>query len=349
MAAGGAALAACVPAAPGAAPGGESAAPPATGPVEVSFQHFFDSPELKQTFDPLFLSIEEKTNTKIQSIPTPYNDMLTKLLTMVAGGTPPDITSAASNWVKEASGRGVFLQLDDQLATLSFPLSDFMPSRLEDGSYNGKNFSVPIDQGSTGMYYNKDIFDEAGIEYPTAEWTWDRLREVAIQLTVDSGGRTPTDAGFEPGDIERFGLQGVTALHRVHMIISSLCGDPNWYDEEVTQVTMDTPEMLEAWQWYFDLRSVDHCTPTPEQTLGFSDAAGGIFPFGLGKYAMEITWIGMISALKLEGVTVQNWDVAPLPQGEGTFATSGGQHFAIIKDSQVPDEAWDVVSCFLDE
>src|SRR5690606_33816002 len=101
--AGGAALAACVPAAPGAAPGGDTgAAAPASGPVEVSFQHFFDSPELKQTFDPLFLQIEEKTGTKIRSIPTPYGEMLTKLLTMVAGGTPPDITSAASNWVKEA-------------------------------------------------------------------------------------------------------------------------------------------------------------------------------------------------------------------------------------------------------
>jgi ABC-type glycerol-3-phosphate transport system substrate-binding protein len=114
-------------------------------------------------------------------------------------------------------------------------------------------------------------------------------------------------------------------------------------------VTMDKPTMIDAWQWYINLRTVDHCAPTPQQSQGFSDAAGGIFPFGLGKYAMEITWIGMISALKQKGVTIQNWDVAPLPQGKGTFATSSGQHFAILKGSKVPDKAWDVLKSFLDE
>ena len=139
---------------------------------------------------------------------------------------------------------------------------------------------------------------------------------MAMQLTLDANGNTAADSGFDPENIERFGLQGVTSLHRVHSIISSLSGDPNWYDADVTKVTMDTPEMLEAWQWYMDLRTVDHATPTPDQSLGFSDAAGGIFPFGLGKYAMEITWIGMISALKQDGVTIENWDVAPLPEGK---------------------------------
>jgi len=346
----GALLSACTPAAPSAtAPGAEAANAPSTSPVEVSFQHFFDSPELKATFDPIFASIEAETNTKIRSLPTPYGEMLTKLLTMTAGGTPPDITSAASDWVKDASGRGIFLALDDRLSLLSFPMSDFMPSRLEDGSFNGVNYSVPVDQGSTAMYYNKDIFDAAGIEYPTKDWSWEKLREVAIQLTVDTSGRTPSDAGFDPENIERFGLQGRTDLHRVHGTISSICGDPNWYDEEVTQVTMDKPEMLDAWQWYVNLRTVDRCTPTPQQSLGFSDAAGGIFPFGLGKYAMEITWIGMISALKLEGVTVENWDVAPLPTGKGTFATSSGQHFAVLKESQAADAAWSVIASFLEE
>lgn len=348
VAVGGLALAACVPAQPSS--GGQMAGDASsTEPVEVSFQHFFDSPELKATFDPIFASIEEQTNTKIRSVPTPYGEMLTKLLTMTAGGTPPDLTSAASDWVKDASGRGVFLPLDDRLALLPFPVSDFMPSRLQDGSFNGVNYSVPIDQGSTGMYYNKDVFDAAGIEYPTKEWTWEQLREVAIELTVDANGNKPTDAAFDAENVERFGLQGVTALHRVHCIISSLSGDPNWYDEEVTQLTMDKPEMVDAWQWYIDLRTVDHCTPTPQQAQGFSDAAGGIFPFGLGKYAMEITWIGMISALKLDGVEVENWDVAPLPAGKGTFATSSGQHFAVLKDSKVPDKAWDVIASFLDE
>ena len=110
LAVGGAALVSCVPATSTvpAAQSGAAGNAPAAGPVEVSFQHFFDSPELKATFDPIFASIEQETNTKIRSVPTPYADMLTKLLTMTAGGTPPDITSAASDWVKEASGAGSF-------------------------------------------------------------------------------------------------------------------------------------------------------------------------------------------------------------------------------------------------
>ncbi|MCX6049745.1 MAG: extracellular solute-binding protein, partial [Chloroflexi bacterium] len=200
MAMGGLAVAACTPGTANApAAGGQTGQNAAsTAPVEVSFQHFFDSPELKATFDPIFASIEQETKTKIRSVPTPYGEMLTKLLTMTAGGTPPDLTSAASDWVKDASGRGIFLSLQDRLSLLPFPTSDFMPSRLQDGSYNGVSYSVPVDQGSTGMYYNKDIFDKAGIEYPNKTWTWEKLREVAIQLTVDKQGRTPKDAGFDP-------------------------------------------------------------------------------------------------------------------------------------------------------
>lgn len=346
---GGLLLAACVPTGSPQA-NTEAGTVPDGSQVEVTFQHFFDTPELQATFDPVFASIEEETNIKIEHLATPYGEMLTRLLTMTAGGTPPDLTSAASDWVKDASGRGIFLSLQDKFELLPFPVADFMPSRLEDGSYNGVSYSVPVDQGSTGLYYNREIFDEAGIEYPSASWSWERLREVAMQLTLDTSGNTPLDSGFNPEEIDRFGFQGRTDLHRVHSIISSISGDPNWYDAEVTEVTMDKPEMLDAWQWYINLRTVDHCAPLPQQALGLSDASGGIFPFGLGKYAMEITWIGMIAALKQEGVTIgDNWDVAPLPAGEGTFATSSGQHFAILRESSVPDAAWSVLSSFLED
>ncbi|MEZ4733707.1 MAG: hypothetical protein R3E79_41955 [Caldilineaceae bacterium] len=58
-------------------------------------------------------------------------------------------------------------------------------------------------------------------------------------------------------------------MHRVHCIISSLSGDPNWYDEEVTQLTMDKPEMVDAWQWYIDLRTVDRVRRRRNKPRGF--------------------------------------------------------------------------------
>jgi multiple sugar transport system substrate-binding protein len=224
-----------------------------------------------------------------------------------------------------------------------------MPSRLLDYTFEGTLFAVPIDQGSEGLYYNKKIFDEAGIEYPNSNWTYDTLRENAIKLTKDSTGKTAADEGFNPDDTVQWGFQHNTTPHRMHALLVGL-GAPEYFDEELTKAQMDDPKFVAALQWLVDLRCQDHAVPSAEQATSLAAAAGEVFPFGMGVYAMEWAWIGMVSALHKEGTKIGNdWDVAWLPQGEKMAAISSGQGFPIVAGSEHPQEAWTVIKEFVSE
>ena len=60
------------------------------------------------------------------------------------------------------------------------------------------------------MYYNKDVFDAAGVPYPPAKadqaWTWDQFIEIAQKLTKDRSGKTADQEGFNPNDIDTYGV-----------------------------------------------------------------------------------------------------------------------------------------------
>ena len=56
--------------------------------------------------------------------------------------------------------------------------------------FDGTAYGIPRDFDTIALYYNKDLFDKAGVEYPTADWTWDDLRAAAEKLTVKEGDNT---------------------------------------------------------------------------------------------------------------------------------------------------------------
>jgi len=320
-------------------------------PTEISFEHFFANPELWDfAFKPIFEYIEEEANVKMVHINVPYGDMMTKLLTMIAGGTPPDLTSLSSTATADIASKGVLLPLDERVAVdPPCPLDDLMPSRMEDSTVNGKLFAMPIDQGSDAVFYNKEIFDKEGLPYPTADWTWDDLIELAQFLTVDGTGKRATDPGFDPDNIVQWGYKSTNDAHRGYNIAASYGGDKMWFDKDVTKCRMDEPGVVEGLQFLVDLRCRYHVAPTATQQTTIGDAASGLQPFSLGYYAMEDTWVGLCSHMAREGVTVQDWDVVFRPKGKATTATSGGQGFPIIKDSQNHDKAWEVIKLFYTE
>jgi multiple sugar transport system substrate-binding protein len=69
-------------------------------------------------------------------------------------------------------------------------MDDFQPAAVEAGSYQGRLYSIIRDfyPGPAMFYYNKDLFDKAGIAYPTFDWNWDKMREAANALTLDTNG-----------------------------------------------------------------------------------------------------------------------------------------------------------------
>ena len=184
-------LAACAPVAPGAAPaaqtGGEQAA---AGPTTITWA-FWGSPEEAESHKIVAEAfMKENPDIKIELWNQPWNDYFTKIQTLWASGDSKTIPDVAFLWpTPKYAAQGVLENLDPYIEKSGYDLKDYWPGLLESASYDGSVYGFPRDIEVNVLYYNKDLFDQAGVEYPTDTWTWDDLLAAAEKLTVkDASG-----------------------------------------------------------------------------------------------------------------------------------------------------------------
>ena len=137
----------------------------------------------------------------------PWGDYFTKLKTLWAAGDKegiPDVLFLSP--VVTYAGQGVLEPLDPFIKASGYDTSDYWPSLLDFGKLKGTIYGLPRDIGIEVLYYNKDIFDEAGVSYPTNFWTWDDLKAAAKQLSkITTSGRVQRYAlGAEGGKYQLF-------------------------------------------------------------------------------------------------------------------------------------------------
>lgn len=128
-------------------------------------------------------------------------DYQTKLQTMVAGGDPPDVFFLNAFHLPIYAPRGIlmdvqpFLERDGAAGELPFELADFVGEALDGFRFDGERlgagplYGLPMSFTPMGFYYNKRLFDEAGLAYPSAAWTWDDFERMARTITARTGVR----------------------------------------------------------------------------------------------------------------------------------------------------------------
>jgi multiple sugar transport system substrate-binding protein len=192
--------------------------------------------------------------------------------------------------------------------------------------FDGTNiFGVPENIQMMALYYNKDIFDAAGIAYPDSSWTYDRVLEVARELTIVEGGQT-AQWGWDKGALgawwgaQTFGWAAGTA----------------WFDQviEPTKFTVSDPRNVEGIKWLNDMVYVHKVAPDATQA---SAIAQDVSLFQTGKLAMvaDGTWY-MSSNIDSPFA----WDMAPLPIWKDARALPfwfGG--WVIANESKAPEAA----------
>jgi multiple sugar transport system substrate-binding protein len=130
----------------------------------------------------------------------------------------------------------------------------------------GKTLGTSTASETTLMFYNKDLFDRAGLPYPPSDpaqaWTWDEFLLAARALTADSAGLHPGEVGFDPSQINVYGVTLADAWWAYYPFIYSNGGQI--VNEDGTRLLLDSPEALEATQKLADLMWVDMVAPTPD-------------------------------------------------------------------------------------
>ncbi len=235
------------------------------------------------------------TKVELNYIPDDYE---TKMETLIAGGAAPDVVYGHPYQLRKWFAKGALADLSDIYKDPEF--SD--PAKYDQSFYKnfqheGKYFGTINGQDVFLLYYNKDLFDKAGVEYPTEGWTWDDFREAAKKLTVVENGKTV-----------QYGMTLSNWYPYAEMFIWSyggkLAGDT--YDPN-HEIVIDSPEAAQGLQVMQDIIMKDKSAPTPEAQNVF----GGSFE--AGNVAMKID--GAWAPVFLKDVKGLNWDAMLVPKG----------------------------------
>ena len=134
---------------------------------------------------------EENPNVKVEQTCVPvesWSDFIQKWITMCTSGEAPDVISLGLEAVNMAVSNDLLVPLDDIITDdeeLTAKKDQYAPSLLEGFTVNDSLYGLPNGTQTMVVYYNKHMFDDAGLEYPQDGWTWDQFRETAEKLTKD--------------------------------------------------------------------------------------------------------------------------------------------------------------------
>jgi len=258
-------------------------------------------------------------NVKVELIAGDYDQ---KVQTMIAGGTPPDIMNLSENYQAYAA-KDQIIALDDLIASSGVNMSErYTDDILNLLKFDGKQYGLTDRAGAMVLFYNKDLFDKAGVPYPTKDWKQEDLMEAAKKLTVKENGKT-VQWGYYPGG---WWPQYMQLIYQNGGSIFDADKKP----------TFDTQPVRKALQFLNDLTFTYGAGPTPTEIADLGNIGADPL-FAQGKLAMETTGFWNIGSLaKVQGI---NWDIAPVWGETNAFFTG----LTITKESKHQEEAFKVI------
>ena len=243
---------------------------------------------------------KENPNIHVNVQETPWPQYWSTLQTGAQGGTAPDAFWMLAQQIRPFAAGGQLLDISDEIKAENVDLSKYPQAviKLYDQG-DGKIYGLPKDFDTNGVWYNKALFDAAGVAYPTADWTWDDFRATAKALTKNGvwGVAAPVDyQGGYYNTIYQAGGQVISA--------------------DGKKAELDTPEAIKGLQFWTDLMK-DGSSPTLKQ---LSDTEAETM-FEQGKVAMYMSGAYWALQLYQNQALRPNIGVAPLPVGPAGRAT----------------------------
>lgn len=232
----------------------------------------------------------ENPGIKVNIMQVAWNEAPHKFLTMTAAGKPPDVLSMGmSQW--DIASKNCFVDLYPYIRAHKIDMSLYHEQSIEAYEYaSGKKlYGFPFGVNALQLFYNRSIFDKAGLTYPTDDWedkswTWEAFLEVAKKITRDTNN---------DGKIDQYGINAAMGDWDTPWTFGGA-----WLNKEKTRVTADSPESLRGWQFNQDLIHKYKVTGSSLET---------------GKAGMHFggTW-GLPTFRKINKF---KWNVAPIPFG----------------------------------
>jgi multiple sugar transport system substrate-binding protein len=305
---------------------------------------------------PMEKAVEKEFNDthkdiKIEFLIVPYDERLTKFSTMLAGDMAPDImlpigVGGIAEFVDEWADLTPYIERD------KYDMTRFIGKTVELHQYPGKGtLGLPLCVYPSVVYYNSDLFDSAGVEYPPHKfgekyadggaWDYDKVVEISRKLTVDAAGNNADSPAFDSKNIKQFGWDNWDWMN-LGDFAQKFGADPGTVvSKDYKTSLLSDPTYVDALTYVKKSIWDYHIAPNSTERGAISDKSGD--PLGGGQLATwEIqSWMGYAYDSWDQSF---NWDVAAIPAQNGKIISpTDADTFVIPKASKHKDQAWEVV------
>ena len=293
------------------------------------------------------------SNIQIAFEGVPYLGARDALATEIASNNPPDIVGPVGIGGANAFG-DQWLDLAPLIKKTGYDLSQYQQGAVDFYKIGDQQIGIPFAIYPSELWFQRSAFDEIGLAYPPQKygdsytmpdgtvvpWDYDTVAKLAKLLTVDKNNTDATQDGFDPTQIVQWGfepqrddLRGLAASWKAGQLVG-----PDG-KVQIPQAWQD------AWKYTYNGIWTDH-TIMPYAVFQRPEVAGGSGnPFCSGTIAMEVNFLWSTYCL---GDAGDNWDLAAVPSYNGqTTAAFNADTFRIMKGSQHPDEAFEVLTYLL--
>lgn len=292
----------------------------------------------------MFNDFEEAVGTaQVKLEAAPWDMFWSRFESQAAAGIAPDLQIGDPFLVAQYAEAGLYLDIDPYIERDGVDLTQWLTASIEACMFEkatglvgkGAHVGMPATLVGTILYYNRDMFDAAGLEYPTEDWTRADYEAAAMEMTRDNSGNKPGDPGFDPDDIAAFGCSTIGGYSTAVNLWNNGGG---LVSEDQSECWVDKPESVEIFQWEADLILSKYANPDPAWFEGQPDV---FLTQRLGmKYdgSWNVDWY-------VDNATF-SWDIAPIPKGTAgldriTYAGTNTMH--IYSGTKFPDQAWDLL------
>jgi ABC-type glycerol-3-phosphate transport system substrate-binding protein len=263
-----------------------------------------------------------------------FNNYWTKLQTAVAGGSQLDMCWMHISRAQLFAAQGLLEPLDDHIKNdkpTGWP-GDFYSAQVDAFRYQDKQYGIPYDWATGGLYVNVDWFKKANVDLPTEDWTFSDLLSAAKKLKAAA-----------PNPDQSWGMLLPNHPNQGYFMVRSFGGE--LFKGNPVKAYLTEPGTIDAFQYIYDAMWKHKVMPTPSQQAAAQGAGNtpvGVFASGR---------VAMVFALNDQAFIMNSlignrfkWTVAPTPKGQkGRFQLVGGSAWSIPKGSPHPQTTYQCI------
>lgn len=283
--------------------------------TKIKYVSYTAGADHKEALDEVVRLFEaENPNVKVEYETIGYNDYFTKLKTQAASNTLPDVFEINFENFISFADMGVLYDFTELAKTNGFDESKMVGNTINNFKYDGKLHGLTAQASTVLTFYNKDLFDKAGIEYPNANWTWQDEIDAAKKLT----------------NSKVYGSYFPMTYNELFKLVAQNGGS---LFDAAGKPTINSPENVETVQYMADRILKHKIQPTPEYMSGKSPED----MFKNGEIAILHTGIWMFENFKSANF---KWDVAIEAKNKKTATHVFADGIVAPAKSKNPEIAW---------